>query len=250
MPPGATVLLDGTAMGRSPLSLAALTRGSHSIRVVHEGYAPADLNVEATGEAPPAPLPFTLWPLVAGLEIESFPPGAAVEVDGERSGTTPAIDLQVPAGSHSVVVERPGYRTWSQTVEAAPGETIRLSARLQPTGKPEGSEEALRAKGWVRAGDLVEGGPGVTAPHKVAGEPAPYPEAARRMGLQGSVTAELIVTESGAVADPRIVESAGEVLDEAFLKAVRSWRYDPAEKNGVKVRVRIRERQTFGSPRP
>jgi TonB family protein len=70
------------------------------------------------------------------------------------------------------------------------------------------------------------------------------------MGLQGSVTAELIVTESGDVVDPRIVESAGEVLDEAFLEAVRGWRYEPAEKNGVKVRVRIRERQTFGSPRP
>jgi outer membrane biosynthesis protein TonB len=33
-----------------------------------------------------------------------------------------------------------------------------------------------------------------------------------------------------------------------MLQAVRSWRYHPAESNGVKVRVRIVERQTFAPP--
>ncbi len=247
VPAGATVLLDGTAMGLSPLLLTRLPRGSHSIKVVHKDYAPAELTVEGTGEGPPVPLHFTLWRLTAVLEVESDPPGATVDVDGERSGTTPAMDLQIPPGTHNVVLERPGFRSWAQTVETSPGETLRLTARLQPTGKPVATADALRAKGWVRAGDLVESGPGVTPPRRIGGEPAAYPAVARRMRLLGSVTAELIVTDTGVVVEPRIVESAGEVLDEAFLKAVRDWRYEPAEKNGVKVRVRHREHQTFGS---
>ncbi|PYQ17463.1 MAG: hypothetical protein DMF79_17460 [Acidobacteria bacterium] len=248
-PAGATVLVNGNEMGRSPLALS-LPRGSHSIKVFHEHYAPAELTVEATGERPPVPLHFTLWPLTAVLEIESDPPGATVEIDGQRSGMTPARDLQVPSGTHNVALSRPGFRSWARTVETSPGETLRLTARLQPAGHPAGIADALRARGWVRAGDLVEDGPGVSAPHRITGEPAVYPAPARRMRLQGTVTAEFVVTETGGVADPRIVESAGEVLDEAFLKALREWRYEPAEKNGGKVRVRLRAHQSFGSIPP
>ncbi len=54
------------------------------------------------------------------------------------------------------------------------------------------------------------------------------------------------MTETGEVVEPRVVESAGEILDQALLDAVRHWRYEPADLNGLKVRVRIRESQAFG----
>jgi TonB family protein len=63
--------------------------------------------------------------------------------------------------------------------------------------------------------------------------------------MSGTVGVEITVTEQGEVQNPRIVESAGEVLDQAVLAAVRNWRYTPAEKNGVKVKVRLRVRQHF-----
>lgn len=56
------------------------------------------------------------------------------------------------------------------------------------------------------------------------------------------------MTETGEVVEPRVVESAGEILDQALLDAVRRWRYEPADLNGLKVRVRIRESQAFGAP--
>jgi TonB family protein len=58
---------------------------------------------------------------------------------------------------------------------------------------------------------------------------------------------ELTVTETGEVVDPRVVESAGEILDQALFDAVLQWRYEPADLNGLKVRVRIRESQVFGA---
>ena len=59
------------------------------------------------------------------------------------------------------------------------------------------------------------------------------------------MTVEMIVTERGEPVDLRVVESAGEVFDSAVLAAVRTWRYAPAEKDGVEVRVRLRARQRF-----
>ena len=45
--------------------------------------------------------------------------------------------------------------------------------------------------------------------------------------------------------DIRIVESASSVLDRAVLDAIAEWQYEPAEKDGVKVRVQMRFRQKF-----
>lgn len=44
-----------------------------------------------------------------------------------------------------------------------------------------------------------------------------------------------------------MIESAGEILDQTLLDAVRHWRYHPADLNGLAVRVRIQESHTFGA---
>jgi TonB family protein len=243
-PAGAAVLLEGVEVGKSPLFLTNLSPGLHVVKVVHEGFTPAELAVETSKEAPPVPLRFTLQPLTATLKVDSSP-GAEVEIDGRPVGSTPLPGQQLPAGLHRVVVRRAGFRPWLRTIDTRPGETVRLEARLSALRGRGGIEDALR-KNWVSVGDFVELGPGVTPPRKVAGQPAPYPEAARRMRLKGSVTVELTVTETGDVLEPRVVESAGEVLDEALVTALKNWRYEPADVNGVKVRVRFKERQTFG----
>jgi TonB family protein len=123
---------------------------------------------------------------------------------------------------------------------------VPVMARLQAAG---GRPTDLHALGWVRTGDLVSAGRGVTQPRRVSGEPAPYPEQARRMGLQGVVTVELTINLGGEPEDIKVVESAGEILDRAVVAAVRTWRYAPAETNGVKVRMRIQERQRFEARR-
>jgi len=97
----------------------------------------------------------------------------------------------------------------------------------------------------TREGDLVPLGPDVKPPVKVAGDFAAYPKAARRGRLEGAVTVDMIVSERGEPTDVRVVESAGEILDAAVVDAVRRWRYTPAEKDGVKVRVHWTVRQQF-----
>jgi TonB family protein len=55
----------------------------------------------------------------------------------------------------------------------------------------------------------------------------------------------LVVNVNGEPSDLRIVKSAGKILDEAVLAAIRTWRFEPARKDGVKVSVRWQVRQSF-----
>ena len=40
-----------------------------------------------------------------------------------------------------------------------------------------------------------------------------------------------------------MIESAGKILDDAVVKAVKSWRFEPATTDGVRVKTRWRFRQ-------
>jgi protein TonB len=99
----------------------------------------------------------------------------------------------------------------------------------------------------VVEGQLVEMGPGVTPPVKISGESASYPERARRFDQYGTVAIDLIVDENGLPSQLEVVESAGAILDEVVLDAVRTWRFEPARKDGVRVKVRWQVRHTYKS---
>ena len=85
----------------------------------------------------------------------------------------------------------------------------------------------------------------VIPPTRIEGRPASYPKKAKKLKLRGSVLVETVVTAKGEPTDIRVLESAGTVLDEAVVDAVRRWRFEPARKGGVKVSVRWRYQQTF-----
>ena len=68
---------------------------------------------------------------------------------------------------------------------------------------------------------------------------------ARKLKQQGHVTVEFVLTEEGVPAELVVLESAGNVLDQAVMDSLAEWRYTPAEKDGVPVRVKMRVRQTF-----
>jgi protein TonB len=68
--------------------------------------------------------------------------------------------------------------------------------------------------------------------------PPAYPSLSRRHNDEGTVTLTVELNENGQVVSARVNTSSGYPrLDEAALAAVRSWRCNPATRNGQPVRA-------------
>jgi len=67
------------------------------------------------------------------ITVNSDPPGT-VFIDSREVGSTPVVEFDVPAGRHTIRVERPGFKTKSETVDVGANATIRKRWVLDPEG--------------------------------------------------------------------------------------------------------------------
>jgi TonB family protein len=203
----------------------------------------------------PLPRPSSPEAAVSGpLRIETQPAGMGVWIDGRHAGRSPLM-LPLLPGTHQLRISEPGYAPAELSLQLNPGTTaapLRFVMSPLTAARPERSPTPAKPRvspaAETREGELVPLTASVQPPRRIAGRLPEYPEAARRLGLSGSVLIEMIVTERGEPEDIRVLESAGAILDETVVSAVPSWRFEPAVRGGVKVRVRWPYRHTF-SPR-
>jgi PEGA domain-containing protein len=66
----------------------------------------------------------------SALAVESTPAEADLAVDGKREGKTPYLTW-LSSGTHTVTVEKPGYKTWQGTLTASPGTLTKFSPVLE-----------------------------------------------------------------------------------------------------------------------
>jgi hypothetical protein len=155
-PSRASVTVNGTWRGRTPLTLDDLAFGKYVVRVVQPGFRTAreefTLNardaahtvntrlerestgaVASSGGAPASrrtdvspPVSFT-----GSLYVDSRPRGATVFVDGRSIGQTPVMLPNVPAGAHVVRIELTGKKPWTSSTRVASGETARVTGSLE-----------------------------------------------------------------------------------------------------------------------
>ena len=77
-----------------------------------------------------------------------------------------------------------------------------------------------------------------TSPKVVRRSPIVYPELARRQGISGYVTMNVLIDELGNVEDVEIIDSKPkEIFDLKADTTVRRWKFEPATYNGKKVKV-------------
>jgi TonB family protein len=73
-----------------------------------------------------------------------------------------------------------------------------------------------------------------------------YPEAARKRGVEGWVELAFTVTPSGTVEDVEVRNaSPAGTFDDAAIRALRGWRFEPVERNGERVAQRAMVRLRF-----
>jgi len=91
----------------------------------------------------------------------------------------------------------------------------------------------------VKEGDLVELG-SVTEPPRVIKSVDPvYPTGAQRVRREGSITVNALIDEKGNVIDTGILKGLQDDMGlvKAAETAVRKWKFQPARRNGVAVKV-------------
>jgi len=164
-PDGADVFLDNVYKGFSPITLEPVQNGDHTVIVKLDGYEKYSRKVTVRGDSqavravlsplatPPATTPFTgtitgsatataqAGTTAAGgtgtLSVNTVPQGAAVFIDGEMRGNTPATIPGLVTGKHTVRLVLPGYSALNTTIAIEAGRTTEYSTGLvQPTKTP------------------------------------------------------------------------------------------------------------------
>ncbi len=92
--------------------------------------------------------------------------------------------------------------------------------------------------GGIGGGAYRVGG-GVSAPRGIYTPDPEYSEEARKAKWQGTVVLWVIIGPDGRPRDIRVQRSLGMGLDEKAVEAVRTWKFEPAKKDGQPVAVQV-----------
>lgn len=137
-PEGATVYVDGEAVGRAPLAgPIVLDPGQHKVRVALEGFRSMETTVTIASEASltvRAPLDKARGTLRVVCDRED----AAVTVDGDPRGGCP-FEGPVTPGSHAISVQAPGMDPVERQAAVRSGEETVVEIALTAPGGGEPS---------------------------------------------------------------------------------------------------------------
>ena len=111
------------------------------------------------------------------------------------------------------------------------------------------SQSAEGQTHWCRGDDTDSGD--CTTPPRATHAPQPeYPEKERNSGRDGSVELRAVVDTEGVPHDLAVSRSLSPAFDAAASKAVNTWRFSPATRNGKPVSAQIAVQVTFHSTIP
>ncbi len=125
--------------GRSPSATAAATpaspraspRPTPVMATAVPATFPAHTPTATPGPVSPPPVPET------GSLLVAVKPWGEVTVDGELRGSTPLDAMSLPAGTHLVRIQHPGFEVLERRVEVRPGQRERLVVDLTTQGVPK-----------------------------------------------------------------------------------------------------------------
>ena len=88
--------------------------------------------------------------------------------------------------------------------------------------------------GW-KAGTALQGPTGSDShPFYIENPPPGYPEIARQQGYEGVVLIGAEILVNGRVGEAVVRKSSGyAVLDQSAIRAVKTWKFEPAKKSGI-----------------
>jgi TonB family protein len=151
------------------------------------------------------------------------------------------VDPPAPAPVETRAVPKPETAapqiTPPQPSAAAPA-TEKPAPSPAPANPAPSQPAVPRPQAQVQLGDLVQPGAGVAAPKLASSLDPRYPSAAKHLNRSAQVDIKVLVDERGQVLDAdRIGAKAGFGFDEAAIDAARKARFQPATKDGIRVKM-------------
>jgi hypothetical protein len=119
-PPGATVALDGTTKGVTPLTLIGLKPRNYGLVISLKGYAAISRTVDLS-DATQGTQDFALKQAFGKLSIVSDPTGAQVIMDGKSRGVTPLKINSLPVGDYALTLKLDGSTDITDTLSVKAG---------------------------------------------------------------------------------------------------------------------------------
>lgn len=114
-PEGATILVDGEAVGETPLT-AEILEGRRDVEVAKAGFKSWQRELNVVANEPQTFPAIKLAPADGSLSIRSLPAGASVTVNGQYRGQTPLNLKLQPGREHELAISKAGYQRDSRNV--------------------------------------------------------------------------------------------------------------------------------------
>jgi protein TonB len=220
---------------------------------IHVGVAGLALGraYESSSRAEPT-VELELLPAAAGPTLE--PPTVTPPIEAPRAAplrsplllrrTRPATQQRVPstspmpASAATGVDSAPHFNVTLPSVhDAAPAHFVFPVANTLVSIAPSGMRQLV---GSGSAQDTFAASEVAAPARLVASAPLLYPPAARAAEVEADVAVEIVVDARGRVIEARSLATRGYGLDQEALRAVRAYRFSPAQRLGRAVRVRMR----------
>ncbi|GMU06893.1 energy transducer TonB [Corallococcus caeni] len=134
------------------------------------------------------------------------------------------------------------------------GMTMSSTTSAGSFAAPVGNTAYGKANGTAKAPQDVKGysAPKYVPVYQVDSEPSvasevkiPYPDEARRAGIEGTVTLSITIDAEGKVTNVKVISGPGYGLNEAARDAIRRFRFKPAIKGGEAVATEMKYSYTF-----
>ncbi len=159
--------------------------------------------------------------------------------DPQPSEFIPPLQPEIPVTDAATVRLQAQPLGSSQTVSQEsepPAPALKEEVVSPPASNPQTTQAKPQP---IKEGDLVPLDQAEIPPTVIKRVEPRYPPLALNMGLSGTVTVNTLISETGDVIRTEIIQGikGGYGFERAAEAAIRQWKFTPARKNNVKVKV-------------
>ena len=176
---------------------------------------------------------------------------AVIPVSTKTAVLPPASNTNSPARSGSQRSAAANPARTEQAPSAAPAPSSKEdAAQPQASATDSGAATSPSAEAPVvvppppadppvAEGTLVDLATVTELPRQIKSVDPVYPQTAQRLGIEGTITVNALIDEKGNVIDTAIIKGVQDDkgLGRAAETAVKKWKFEPARKDGVAVKV-------------